>query len=151
LRITKRKLPQTVQNVNLTLYLGLWYEQASTPFFFGRNCVDSTAIYSLNTDGSIKVNNTCVRDGKNISAIGKAFPDPEDETNGKLKVEFSETIDIKANYWIVRLDSNYTYAVVSNPLESFVWILYREPVMPEALYNSLITSLQTEGYPVDKL
>lgn len=49
-------------------------------------------------------------------SIGKAYPDPEDkqETNSKLKVVFTNS-PIEANYWIVRLDKDYRYSVVSTP------------------------------------
>lgn len=141
--------PQTVPYVNLTQYLGLWYQQAEIPFFFEIGCSDSTADYSLNSDGSVKVNNTCVRDGKPVSAIGKAVP--EDSTNSKLRVTFSETFDIGAQYWVVRLASDYSYSVVSNPTYRYLWILYREPVMPDALYNSLIQSLASDNFPVNKI
>lgn len=75
--------------------------------------------------------------------IGKAFPDPEDkqETNSKLKVVFITKPDIAANYWIVRLDEDYRYSVVSTPEYRGLWILYREPNMPETLFQTLYQDL----------
>ena len=141
--------PQTVPYVNLTRYVGLWYQQAEIPFFFEIGCTDSTAEYSFNSDGSVKVNNTCIRGGEPVSAIGKAVP--EDSTNSKLTVTFSETFNIGAQYWVVRLASDYSYAVVSNPSYRYLWILYREPTMPDALYNSIISSLAQDNFPVNKI
>ena len=63
------------------------------------------------------------------------------KSNAKLKVEFSSTFDIEANYWIVRLDKDYTYSVVSSPSYNYLWILYRQPVMPESLYQSIYKDL----------
>ena len=141
--------PQTVPYVNLTKYCGLWYQQAEIPFFFEHGCTDSTATYSANSDGSVKVNNTCIRNGKTVSAIGQAVP--QDPTNSKLKVSFSVTFDIGAPYWIVRLASDYSYSVISDPNYRYLWILYREPTMPEGLYNSIISSLAQDGFPVSKI
>lgn len=109
--------PKTVPYVDIAKYLGVWYEQAVIPYYFERNCEKTRATYSLNTDGTIRVDNLCYRNGKAVESVGKAFPDPEDKekTNAKLKVEFVTTLDIKANYWIVRLDKEYTYTVVSSP------------------------------------
>lgn len=141
--------PQTVPYVNLTQYVGVWYQQAEIPFIFEIGCTDSIAEYSFNSDGSVKVNNTCTRNGHPVSAIGKAVP--EDNTNAKLRVTFSETFDIGAQYWVVRLASNYSYSVVSDPSYRYLWILYRDPIMPEPLYNSITSSLAQDGFPVSKL
>jgi apolipoprotein D and lipocalin family protein len=99
------------------------------------------------------VDNICYRNGVKHEAVGKAFPDPadKDKTNAKLKVEFVQTIDIAANYWIVRLDKDYTYAVISSPDYSYLWILSRAVVMNEALYQSIYKDLQADGFPVEKL
>lgn len=47
--------PVTVPYVDIKKYLGLWYEQAVIPFFWERNCIKSTAGYSLYNNGSIRV------------------------------------------------------------------------------------------------
>ncbi len=49
---------QTVSYVDLNRYLGLWYEISSNPTFFNEGLVGTTAEYSLNSDGTIKVVNT---------------------------------------------------------------------------------------------
>jgi lipocalin len=61
--LTTTKEPDTVPYVNISRYAGVWYEQAVIPFYFERGCSQTTAHYSLNSDGSIKVNNTCIRNG----------------------------------------------------------------------------------------
>lgn len=124
--------PKTVPYVDVDRYLGTWYEQSTIPFYFERNCEGTRATYSYNKDGTIRVDNLCYRNGVKHESVGKAFPDPEDKekTNAKLKVEFASTLDIEANYWIVRLDKDYTYAVVSSPNYRYLWILSRASVMP---------------------
>ena len=47
--------PKTVDYVDLTRYVGKWYEQASIPAPFQYNCQRTTAIYTMNSDDSIKV------------------------------------------------------------------------------------------------
>ena len=76
---------------------------------------------------------------------------PEDATNAKLKVEFVQTLDIGAQYWIVRLASDYSYTVVSDPKYAYMWIMYRQPNMPEPLYESVVADLKKDGFPVEKL
>ena len=127
------KEPQTVPYVDVKSYLGTWYEQAVIPYYFERGCSKTKAVYSLNKDGTIRVDNSCVRDGKLRENVGKAIP--EDSTNAKLKVEFIQTLDVGGQYWIVRLAKDYSYSVVSSPNYRYLWVLYREPHMPDALYN----------------
>ena len=143
------KEPQTVPYVDVKSFLGAWYEQAVIPYYFERGCTKTTAHYSLNNDGTIKVNNTCIRDGKLHGGVGKAIP--QDSTNAKLKVEFVETLDISGHYWVVRLAKDYSYTVTSSPNYQYLWILYREPVMPEPLYQSIVDDLKKDGFHTDKL
>ena len=50
----------SVAAVDLARYVGKWYEIASFPMFFQRNCVgDTTAEYALAPDGEVSVTNRC--------------------------------------------------------------------------------------------
>ena len=80
----KTNPPRTVDYVDVNSYLGTWYEQALIPYFWERGCIKNTATYSLRDDGHIKVDNKCIRNGKEVGNVGKAIP--EDSTNSKLKV-----------------------------------------------------------------
>lgn len=141
--------PDTVPYVDVARYLGVWYEQSVIPFYFERGCSKTYANYSMNPDKTLKVNNTCTKNGRPTSSIGKAIP--EDSTNSKLKVEFVQTLDIGGQYWIVRLGESYDYVVISSPNYQFLWVLYREPKMPESLYQFIIADLKKNNFPVDKL
>ena len=147
--LTVGKVPDTVPHVDIQSYLGTWYEQAVIPYYFERGCTKTKAVYSLNKDGTIRVDNSCVRNGKVTENVGKAIP--EDSTNAKLKVEFVQTLDVGGQYWIVRLGKDYSYSVVSSPNYRFLWILYRQPVMPEDQYRQIIADLEKDGFPVNKL
>lgn len=70
--------PKTVPYVDVNKYLGAWYEQAVIPYYFERNCERTVATYSLNKDGTIRVDNVCYRNGNKHESVGKAFPDPAD-------------------------------------------------------------------------
>lgn len=100
------------------------------------------------------MNNTCNVKGFPVEIIGKAYPDPEDKdrTNSKLCVQFGPFPPSSSNYWVVRLDSeNYSYSVVSTPDYKELWILYREPNMPDALFQAIYTDLQKNGFDVKSL
>lgn len=145
---------QTVDNVDLERYLGVWYQQSFYPFRFQKpDCGELvTAEYSLNSKGKINVVNTCYADkeGKQIKSQRKATAWPVDETNAKLKVQFFWPI--KADYWIVKLDqANYSYSVVGESKREYLWILTREKAIDRTLYEEIVTWLGENGWDTDKL
>jgi apolipoprotein D and lipocalin family protein len=147
------KALQVVPHVDLSRYLGTWYEIATIPQSFQRGCTGVTATYSQLPDGDIRVLNECRKgslDGRYTSITGKAWvADPT--TNAKLKVRFFWPFSAK--YWIIELDqSGYQYAVVGHPSRKYLWILSRTPQMADELYRELLQRLRTvHGYDTDKL
>lgn len=142
----------TVKSVDLQRYLGRWYQFAYFPNGFQpKDCALTTADYSLDTKGKIIVLNTCYQDkaGKVIKkqATGKAYA--VDKTNSKLKVSFFWPF--KGDYWIVKLDANYRYAVVSDPKQKYLWILTRTPDLDKASYAEINSFLVKGGWDISKL
>lgn len=78
---------ETVSYVDLKSYLGTWYEIAAFPQSFERGCTHTKANYSVNTDGSIRVENSCIKNGKLKTTVGKALI-TDRKTNAKLSVQF---------------------------------------------------------------
>lgn len=50
---------KTVESVDLDRYLGTWYEIASYPAWFQKNCTAVKAEYSRRDDGLLSVVNSC--------------------------------------------------------------------------------------------
>ncbi|MES2427693.1 MAG: lipocalin family protein [Bacteroidota bacterium] len=142
------KTLSTVQYVELDKYLGKWYEIAAFPQSFERGCSHTVAHYSLNDDGSIKVINTCIKDGKIKVAEGKATV-TDTKTNAKLSVQFFWPF--KGKYWIIGLGHDYSYALVGHPNLKYLWILGRKPVMDSQTYNHLVTLAAGKGFDVRNL
>ncbi len=142
---------QTVSHVEVERYLGTWYEIASFPASFQRNCICTTAHYSLQKRGDLTVTNRCLRTDRELKETisrGRAWVvDPE--TNAKLKVQFFWPFAGK--YWIIDLDENYQYAVVSEPNRRYLWILSREPQMDEQVYEGILERLHTKGFDLSRL
>jgi len=137
---------QVVPRVDLNRYLGTWYEIATIPQRFQKDCVAVTATYTLRDDGKIEVLNKCRKktlDGEIKTAKGKAWV-VDKETNAKLKVQFFWPF--RGDYWIIELDPDYQYAVVGHPDRKYLWILSRTPQMDEALYQDLMQRIANKGY-----
>ncbi len=139
---------KTVAKVDLSRYVGKWYEIASLPKFFQEGCVNTTATYSLRDDGDIDVQNRCFRDGEVSGVDGKAWV-VDKQTNAKLKVRFFWPFS--GDYWILALADDYSYALVGAPDRDSLWVLSRTPTMSEELYAQIMAIAKQQGFPVEKV
>ena len=159
LALASKKLPdmKTVSHVDVDRYLGLWYEIARFPNSFQKGCDSATAEYSLVSEGTLRVFNTCLssKNGEARTADGEAKI-ADRNTNAKLKVTFLPKwlrfLNIGlANYWIIDLDVDYRWVVVSEPSRKFMWILSREPQMSQDVYEGILKRAQEQDLDVSKL
>ncbi|MGB3352389.1 MAG: lipocalin family protein [Mycobacterium sp.] len=134
--------------VDLGSYLGTWYEVGSVKQFFSIGLVNTTAVYSLNPDGSIKVENSgnyFFNDGPQSTITGVALP--VDTSNNKLNVRFfgAASANPPGNYWIVDLDPDYQWAVVSDSTGLSGFLLSRTRVVSDDLYQELLDRASVSG------
>jgi apolipoprotein D and lipocalin family protein len=143
-------LLETVAKVDLSRYLGHWYEIAKYQNRFERKCErDVTATYAVRADGKISVVNRCTtHDGKVTESNGWAKV-VDQETNAKLKVTFFWPFF--GDYWIIDLGANYEYAVIGEPSRKYLWILSRSAKMDDAVYAGIAKRLKEKGYDASKL
>ncbi|HCW07820.1 MAG TPA: hypothetical protein DGG95_10710 [Cytophagales bacterium] len=139
---------EVVSHVDLNKYLGKWYEIAHLPFKFEDGCSNITATYTLNNNGSISVLNERMKDGKTKQATGKAKV-VDKNSGAKLKVTFFWPF--YGDYWIIKLDENYSYSVVGTPNRKFLWILSRTKQIDSELNSELIEFAKSKGFNVDNL
>jgi apolipoprotein D and lipocalin family protein len=142
---------QVVPSVDLSRYVGKWYEIAHLPAWFQRDCAsDTTANYTLRSDGKITVLNQCRKaDGVLKSANGTAHIASSGGPNTKLKVTFFWPF--YGDYWIIDLDSQYRWAVVGDPHRKYLWILSREPHLDRAFYSQIVDRAKMQGYDLGPL
>ncbi|MGE5481198.1 MAG: lipocalin family protein [Chloroflexota bacterium] len=143
--------PKTAPYVDIERYLGKWYELARTPNWFQRNCICSTAEYSLREDGRIGVLNSC-RKGSPTGKIKqvKGWAEVADEeTNSKLKVKLK--MPFKADYWILDVAEDYSWAIVGDPCRKRLWILSRVKDLEEEKLDGLIETAALKGYDVSHI
>ena len=144
-------LLRTVDQVDLTRYMGTWYEIASFPQSFQEGCTGTTATYSLRDDGEVDVVNRCNQgtlNGEEDRAEGRARL-TDTNTNAKLEVSFFRPF--WGAYWIIDLGVSYEYAVVGHPSRDYLWILSREPTMDSLVYDEILARLRNQGYQTDRL
>ena len=139
-----------VDNVDLSRYLGHWYEIGLIPVWFQKGCAGgTTAEYSLFKEGVVNVvNRCCTEDGKVKEAKGRAWV-VDKKHPAKLKVSFVSLLGLwlfKGDYWIIDLDPDYRYAVVGHPGRDLGWILSRTPTLPENVLQGIGERLTANGY-----
>jgi apolipoprotein D and lipocalin family protein len=140
-----------VSHVELSRYLGTWYEIASIPQSFQKGCTGTRATYSLKENGEIEVVNSCHKgslDGPEEVATGSARV-TDTATNAKLEVSFFRPFS--GLYWIIQLGEAYEYAVVGHPSRDYLWILSRTPTIDPVVYASIIARLEADRYPLERL
>lgn len=136
-----------VKNFEADRYLGKWYEVGRIENSFERGMTETTARYSLNKDGTIKVVNGGFdpAKGKYRDVVGKAkFAKSPDV--GALKVSFFGPF--YGGYNVVALDKNYQWAIVVGPNPNkYFWVLSRQPRLTQFLKKealSVAKNLQVE-------
>ena len=143
--------PKTVGFVDVNRYMGTWYEIAFIPQFFSKGCFCSRAHYSLQKNGEVEVYNSCNKnsvDGDLSDVTGSARV-VDSQSNAKLKVSFFWPFS--GDYWIVGLDKDYRYAVISNKKASSLWILSRTPKLASSDLQAALKIAQENKIPVQKL
>ena len=135
-----------VAALDLNRYLGEWYEIARFDHSFERGVERAKANYTLNEDGTIKVVNSGIKDGKPKTTIGNG---KRTDTPALLRVSFFGPF--YADYRVMKIDKDYTCALVGSGSPNYLWMLSRTRVLTDAAKSELLTEAKRRGYNIDKL
>jgi len=141
----------TVPDVDLARFMGDWYVIAHIPASLEKDAYNAVESYRLESDGSIATTYTFreggfdgelkthrptgfVRDAENRSTWGMQFLWP-----------------FEAEYLIAYLDADYTQTIIARNKRDLVWIMAREPALPDADYERLVAQVKAWGYDVSAL
>ncbi|MEJ1087718.1 lipocalin family protein [Microbacterium sp. Mu-80] len=145
---------RSVPALELGRYLGLWYELGRLPLRFEDDGArDVTAEYSLNDDGTVRVDNRCLdEDGEHTQALGSATPD--EEHPGRLRVTFlPEALRwipfTSADYWVLRIDDAYEHALVGTPDRKHLWLLARQARISDAVEQQFLQTAREQGFDLE--
>jgi apolipoprotein D and lipocalin family protein len=131
-------------------YLGKWYEIARLDFKYEKHLNNTTAEYSLNDNGTIKVVNQGydTLKGEWVEAVGKAKFAGEDSI-AMLKVLFFGPF--YSGYNVIALDEEYKYALVAGKSLKYLWILSRSTEIPEEVRDKYLEMAADIGYTISDL
>jgi apolipoprotein D and lipocalin family protein len=131
-------------------YLGKWYEIARLDFKFERGLSNTTAQYTLNDDGSLRVENRGYNAEKGVwkRAVGKAkFVGAA--SVARLKVSFFGPF--YGAYNVLAVDPEYRYALVAGSGLKYLWLLSRETTLPEEVKVHYLRMATDLGYDTSQL
>lgn len=160
---------KAVDELDLTMYVGKWYETYGDNFnkLFQGNGRCSTANYSLLDNGKVSVLNKQININNELETITGYAYYKDDDYGGYLTVSLQNNPD--APYWVLELgpvvDNYYDYSIVSDDRALSLYVLardvdrfydlYNDTVLEslgdfgfKKLYNHPVTMNQTECYDV---
>lgn len=131
-------------------YLGKWYEIARFDLSFERNLNNTTATYSINPNGTIKVVN------KGYNTVKEKWSEVEGKAKfigadsvAMLKVSFFGPF--YGGYNVIALDPEYKYALVSGGSLNYLWILSREKSIPNSVKEEYLRIAEEIGFDTSAL
>ncbi len=139
-----------IHQFNKDKYLGKWYEIARLDFKFERNLNNTTAVYSINSNGTIKVvnkgYNTKTNKWKRVTGKAKFL---RTENVAMLKVSFFGPF--YSGYNVIAIDKDYKYAIIAGKNLKYLWFLSREPTLPQEVKMNYLKLAKSFGYKTDEL
>ena len=150
---TDQRPPSTSSSaVDLERYMGTWHVIGRIDYFGERGDVASEDVYSLDKDGNVET----------VYRFRKSFePDSHVKTlkstglvqsgssNAFWRIRFFGIF--KADYLILEVAPDYSWALIGQPNRKLGWIFGREPVMTDALYAELLGKMGRYGYDTSQL
>ena len=138
-----------VSKLDLSRYLGTWYEIARFDHRFERGMDNVVAEYLLREDGNIDVLNYGWKDGEYKYADGKARqPDP---LTNPAHLEVSFFLFFYSDYNVMMIDDDYQVVLVGSKSPKYLWILARTPEVSDQVIDKVLEEASERGYNIDDL
>jgi apolipoprotein D and lipocalin family protein len=141
-----------VAKLDIQQYLGRWQQIAAIPQWYEAFCYsDTNANYSLNANGTVKVQNRCLSlGGFPVNALGQARI-IDKTTNAQLQVSFLNVggyyyPDNQPNYVVMGLGAGYSWAVVGDPQRTSGFVLARASKITAAEKAQITNVLTANGF-----
>lgn len=128
----------TVSAVDIQTYAGRWYQISANPVDYEVGCHCSQQTLTPLENGKLAVYNSCNRGSVKgpLTEIRGEATNLDPQTNAQYEVDFG--LPELAQYWIIGLDPQYRWAVVSEPEMKSLFIISKTPVLSEDLYKQAV-------------
>jgi len=138
-----------VPRLDVTQYVGGWYQLAANPAPYNIDCVrDTTAQYTLLDERNVRVENSCTTiTGERRGIVGNARVNDTASLHVSFPgVPFQDSLDGPSNYIVTYLADDYSWALVGDPSRVSGFVLSRSPVVDAAAWQQIRTVVEDAGY-----
>ncbi|MDF3129004.1 lipocalin family protein [Kiritimatiellaeota bacterium B1221] len=143
---------QTESHVDLDRFMGDWYVVANIPTFLEKEAWNALENYQQGEGNRIETTftfNKGAADGEFKTYTPVGFVDESDPSNAVWGMRF--VWPVKAEYIIMYVDNAYEVTIVGRRKRDYVWIMARDPNLPEARIQALIDMAVAEGYDPEQI
>ena len=141
----------TVPHVDLPRFMGNWFVIANIPTFVEKDAYNAVESYRLDADGTIATTFTFSKgsfDGELKRHTPRGFV-VDRQSNAVWGMQF--IWPFKGDFRIVYLNTDYTQTVIGREKRDYVWIMARQPSIPESDYQRIVELLANEGYDTTQI
>ena len=147
---TRAPLP-TVEALDLERFMGDWYVIANIPTRLEKGAHNAVESYRLDEKGRVATTFTFRNGGfdgkeKRYEPIGFVR-----ENSGNAVWGMRFIWPIKAEYRVMYVDSEYQTTIIGRTKRDYLWIMAREPKLPEPTLEFLISVAVDAGYDPDSV
>lgn len=143
--------------VDLPRFMGPWHVLGYIPIhvpplFSERDAYNGIESYALDPDGSIATTYTFRRGGfdgpeKRFTPRARVANAP---VNSEWKMKFFWYLPA-GDFLILHVDEAYQETLIGVPDRSYIWIMARDPALPEARYQALVERAAAFGYDASRI
>lgn len=137
-------------DVDLQRFSGKWFVVASIPIVFEKNAFNAVEEYAEPQGNKIVTTytfNSGAPDGELKTYSPTAYV--SEHSNAVWGMQF--IWPFRAEYRIAYVDDDYSETIVARSKRDFVWVMTRDPFLPEARLQALIDRVVALGYDRAKL
>lgn len=143
---------KTQEHVDLDRFMGDWYVIANIPTFLEKDAWNAVETYEQGEGNRIETTFTFNKGGaegelKKYTPVG--FVDESDPSNAVWGMRF--VWPVKAEYIIMHVDEAYQETMIGRSKRDYLWIMARDPNLPEERLQALIDTAVAEGYDSEKI
>jgi apolipoprotein D and lipocalin family protein len=142
--------PKTVDKVDLDRFMGTWHTISAFPSKNQKVCRCDTITFTKPDEGDITITTQCIRkDSKRMSSRNGTVSPIEGSQNSKLRVYLFWPLS--GQFWILKIDPEYQYALVGSPNYKKLWIFSRKSTLDPAIKQTLLDYAKQQGYTVENM
>jgi apolipoprotein D and lipocalin family protein len=141
----------TVERLDLPRFMGDWYVIGNIPTFIERTAHNAVESYTLSGDGTVVNTRFRFRDGGFDGPVKEYHPTGyvSEHSNAVWGMQF--IWPVKAEFLVLHVDETYHYTIIGRSKRDYVWLMARDPVIPDAAYEELLAIAADAGYDISRI